>query len=204
MSVHALLVSSGFSSEKIYNKVGDLVKDRNYKTAQIITTAHPKKEEASWAKITKEQLENLKLKVSFVDFDNGESISDDTDVIYVCGGNTFHLLHSIQQSSFSIKDQLQNFFDNGGLYIGSSAGAVIFSPTISSAGEIHPDKNYDGITDVRGFNYISQHIIPHYTRVMDDDISAFMLKHNLQEKEIVRLKNGEGVYVYGGNSKIIK
>lgn len=199
----ALLVSSGFSSDSIYRKVEELVNKNNYKNAEIVTTAHPKKENAQWSGITKYQLERLGLSVSFVDFDNGGCVSEDVDLLYVCGGNTFHLLHSIQKSSFPIREQLQRFFNRGGLYIGSSAGAVIFSPTIDSAGEVHPDKNYDNVLDTSGLGYISQHIIPHYSESMESSISDFVSKYNIEDKDIIRLKNGMGVYLYHGNIEII-
>ena len=138
MAFHGLLVSSGFSSGTIRKKVAAIANDRAYSKAHIITTARPEKEHAPWNKITKEQLEEMGMRVSFVDFDIGESLADDVDLIYVCGGNTFHLLHSIQQASVSIRDQVVSLCDRGGLYIGSSAGAVLVSPTIASAGEVHP------------------------------------------------------------------
>ena len=77
-------------------------------------------------------------------------------ICYMCvGGNTFHLLHSIQSSSVSIQDQVLAMCNRGGLYIGSSAGAVLVSPSIASAGEVHPDRNVDGVVDLTGFHFYS-------------------------------------------------
>ena len=189
--VHALLVSSGFSSDIVYNKVREIAKKRGYKRGAVITTAHPKKELAHWSIKTKEQIESLGLEVSFIDFDRGEGIDEDIDLIYVCGGNTFHLLHSIQQSKFNIKSQIESLFNRGGLYIGSSAGAVICGPSIVSAGEVHPDKNDDEVEDLRGFSFTKYHVIPHYDEAFKELVEEFSARHG----EIYLLKNGEALYL---------
>ena len=204
MAFHGLLVSSGFSSPAIRNKAANIAADRGYTQAHIVTTARPEKEKAPWVPVTKEQLEEMGMSVSFVDFDAGESLDKDVDLIYVCGGNTFHLLHSIQNASVSIQEQVTDMCNRGGLYIGSSAGAVLVSPTIASAGEVHPNKNMDGITDLTGFNFISQHIIPHHTSALDIEIADFREKYGLTEDEIVFLRDGEGLYIEGNTQTLIQ
>ena len=203
MAFHGLLVSSGFSSPVIREKVAVIASDRNYKKAHIITTARPEKENAPWNKVTKEQLEEMGMHVSFVDFDRDETLAEDVDLIYVCGGNTFHVLHSIRNASTSIQKQIVAMCNRSGLYIGSSAGAVLVSPTIASAGEIHPDKNKDGVTDLTGLHFIDQHIVPHYDVSLDGEIAAFRKKYNLHDDEIIVLRDGEGLYVNNGVQEII-
>ena len=203
MTFHGLLVSSGFSAASIREKVANIAQDRKYKEAHIVTTARPEKENAPWNKVTKKQLEEMGMRVSFIDFDAGESLADTVDLIYVCGGNTFHLLHSIQQSSAPIREQIIAMCDRGGLYIGSSAGAVLVSPTIASAGEVHPDKNEDNIQDLTGLHFIEQHIIPHYNTSLDKEIAAFREAYTLDKNEVLLLQDGEGVYLYNGTQQII-
>ena len=203
MAFHGLLVSSGFSSDTIRERVVHVAKERGYRTAHIVTTARPEKEHAPWNKVTKKQLEEMGMRVSFVDFDAGESLADAVDLIYVCGGNTFHLLHSIQHAAAPIREQVAALCDRGGLYIGSSAGAVLVSPTIAAAGEVHPDKNEDGVTDLTGLHFIEQHIIPHYDSSLDEEIDRFRETHNLREDEVVLLQDGEGLYVNEGAQEII-
>jgi peptidase E len=45
------------------------------------------------------------------------------DVIYFCGGSTSYLLKRINETGF--KPSLKKFVDNGGIYIGVSAGSII-------------------------------------------------------------------------------
>lgn len=203
MAFHGLLVSSGFSSSAVRDKVAVLVSERKYVRAHIVTTARPEKEKAPWVSVTKGQLEGMGIKVSFVDFDVGESFDVAVDLIYVCGGNTFHLLYSIRHSPSPIRDQITAMCDRGGLYIGSSAGAVLASPSIASAGEVHPDKNTDGVTDLTGLHFISQHIIPHYDSSLDAEIAVFREKYGLSAREILPLRDGEGLYVDGGQQTLI-
>ena len=198
MAFRGVLVSSGFSSPAILGKVRATAGDRGYAKAHIITTAHPKKERAPWNGITKQQLEDMGLTVSFVDFDAGESIDDDADLLYVCGGNTFRLLHGIRTAAAPIRDQIASLCDRGGLYVGSSAGAVIVGPDITSAGEIHPDKNHDGITDLTGLRFIPRHVIPHYTPAMDAAVAAFRVRHGIPADAMLLLRDGEGVSVADG------
>ena len=204
MAFHGLLVSSGFSSSVVRGKVASLAAERGYTRAHIVTTARPEKEKAPWVSVTKEQLEEMGMTASFVDFDVGESLDERVDLLYVCGGNTFHLLHSIQHSSVSIRDQVAVMCSRGGLYIGSSAGAVLVSPTVVSAGEVHPDRNTDGVNDLAGFHFISQHIIPHYNSSLDGEITAFREKYGLSEDEVLPLRDGEGLYVDGDTQVLIR
>lgn len=45
------------------------------------------------------------------------------DTIYVCGGDTEYLLQRINDSDFNIS--LKQFVDNGGVYVGVSAGSIV-------------------------------------------------------------------------------
>ncbi len=204
MVLHGLLVSSGFSSTTIREKVVRIAQERSYKKAHIITTAQPEKEKAPWNKVTKKQLEEMGMTVSFVDFDVGESLDDTVDLIYVCGGNTFHLLHSIHNSPAPIRKQIIALCNRGGLYIGSSAGAVLVSPSIASAGEVHPDKNKDRVTDVTGLHFIKEYIIPHYDPSFDEEITNFRKKYKVSKNEVILLRDGEGLYVHNATQEIIK
>ena len=53
------------------------------------------------------------------------------DIIYVSGGNTFHLLNQVRRTGFDtwLKENLDNK-----VYVGTSAGSIIITPTIAIAG----------------------------------------------------------------------
>ena len=195
--VHALLLSSGLRGDAIESHLGHLITERGYRRAVVVVTAHPKKETAPWASVTKEQLESFGLEVSYVDFDEGETISDEVDLVYVCGGNTYHLLASIQRSPQNVLESFSKLFERGGLYVGSSAGAVICCPSIASAGEVGGDKNTDGITDLTGFGWVPYHVSPHYTPEDDSAIEAF-------DGTVRPLRDEQGIYLSEGTEVILK
>ena len=56
------------------------------------------------------------------------------DAIFVGGGNTFRLLHSLYQTDLLLP--IRTWVKEGRLYIGSSAGAVIASPTIKTTNDM--------------------------------------------------------------------
>ncbi len=185
-----LLASSGFSNPKVWNKFANLVKEKDYKTAVIVTTAHPKKEKAIWAQETKRQMSSIGLSVSFVDFEKGEGKNIEADVIYVCGGNTFRLLKGAMEVDF--KKEVEGLFKRGGTYVGSSAGSIILSPTIATASEISPDKNEVGLSDLSGLDVISFHIVPHYRKEDAKSFDNFKKRH-IEGAEA--LEDGEALYI---------
>lgn len=196
--LNALLVSSGFSSEKVVDLVKSIINDKGYSKGVVITTAHPKRENAHWSKITKEQLELFGLEMGFVDFSKGESIGEDIDLIYVTGGNTFELLKYAKDVNF--KADLDKFFERGGLYIGSSAGALILSKDITSAAEISPDENEIGLEDLSGLGYVDFHFVPHYRKEMEVEVERFK---KLTEHEVKVFRNGEGIYLKGDSALLL-
>ena len=188
---HILLTSSGFSNSTLLDLVQSLVDKNGYKTACVITTAHPKKEKSVWATHTYSQLADLGVTVTFVDFEKGENGSG-ADILYVCGGNTCTLAHYAREAGFI--DVVNDCMQRGGMYIGSSAGSVLLSPTIASAAEIHPDKNATGLQDLLGLDVIDFHIIPHY-RDTDAQIVANFKKRHIEPTEILR--DGEAIHIHG-------
>lgn len=197
MAPHLLLLSSGLSSERIRRLLGSLVRVRGYRKAQIIPSAHPKKERAPWAQRTREQLEGIGLEVRFTDLDaKREAIADDADLVYVCGGNTYHLLKSIQEHPSDIRAGLHEVFSRGGLYVGTSAGAVVAGPDVRCA-SVGGDANKARVTDFTAFQFIDRHIIPHYTPSLEEKIGQFARSCGVEQAAIQRLQDDEGLYGTG-------
>ena len=67
---------------------------------------------------------------NIISFDFDDVISDlemeTYDAIYVCGGSTQHLLNKFNEE----KLPLRNYLDNGGIYIGVSAGSIILAQNL--------------------------------------------------------------------------
>lgn len=80
------------------------------------------------------------------------------NAVYVCGGNTFYLLEHMRKSGFS--HLVPHFVDDGLLYIGSSAGAVVTAPDIGYAAGLD-DPSKASLDDHAGLNLVDFAVLPH-------------------------------------------
>ena len=189
----AVLTASSFSDVGVRAVVARFVRERGYRSCVIVTTAHPKKEHAPWVAPTVRVFEDLGVVVRYVDLERRE-LPEREDIIYVCGGNTPRLLKAARETNF--KQALFSLAARGGLYIGSSAGSVLLSPTIEAATQISPaDRNTVGLTDLTGLCLVPFHIVVHYTDAMKEQLAAFSRAH--PDYPTLPLRNGEAILVEG-------
>ena len=83
---------------------------------------------------------------------------NNSDLVYVCGGNTFHYLDRLRK--LECIEKIKDFVNMGGLYLGVSAGSVLAGLNINISSPW--DENDIGLTDFIGFNFIDFAICPHY------------------------------------------
>lgn len=126
-----LLTSTGFDNDNIMNKFIDLlnVDVKDAKVLFIITAAN----DPDSVRILSGCLDDL-TKCGITDnnitvYDMHKLISEEEinkyDAIYVCGGSTKYLVDRI--SELNIKPVIDKYIENGGIYIGVSAGSVCAS-----------------------------------------------------------------------------
>lgn len=187
-----LLLSNGLANKSVENFLHKRVLDFNYKKGVIITTAHPKKENSTWAPITKKQLEKMGLDVLFVDLDKDELIPENTDLIYVIGGDTLKLIEAIKNHKLqNIEEEIAKVVNSKGVYVGSSAGAVLVSTSV-----LQFDKNFEKkytINDIKsekfkGLNFIDAIVLPHYKKEKQYHISE-----KLKSNKFITLELPDGV-----------
>lgn len=126
-----LLTSTGFENENIKNKFIELlnVDVKDAKVLFVITAANDPGAVRFLSKclddLTKCGISDDNIKV----YDMHKLISEEEiskcDVIYVCGGSTKYLADRI--SELNIKPIIDKYIENGGIYIGVSAGSVCTS-----------------------------------------------------------------------------
>ena len=98
---------------------------------------------------------------------------DNYEAIFVGGGNTFRLLHSLQKQGL-LNAICKAVNDNGMRYMGSSAGSNIACPTICTTNDmpiIYPEAGFGAL------NLVSFQLNPHY---IDPDITS---KHMGETRE---------------------
>ncbi|MGD9650118.1 MAG: Type 1 glutamine amidotransferase-like domain-containing protein [Dongiaceae bacterium] len=95
------------------------------------------------------------------------------DIVYIGGGNTFFLLEKLKQCNF--KEALDDFLKKGGLYIGSSAGAIAACPDI---GFIAPmdDPSIAKLSDNKGLGLVDFSVLPHLENKEYEEYAAAALE----------------------------
>lgn len=126
-----LLTSAGLENISIKNKFLDLVmKEPSDIKALFITTAAIDTEAIIVLPKCLEDLFSCGIKEdNIMVYDMHKLISfyelQKYDVVYVCGGNTSYLVDRIKEVGF--KNSIDKYLEQGGIYIGVSAGSVAAS-----------------------------------------------------------------------------
>lgn len=89
-----------------------------------------------------------------------EAVVDTLDVLYVAGGNTFHLLHEVRRSG--LDRMLERRLAEGLAYVGVSAGSVIMGPDIAPVSVLDDPAEAPDLTSTKGLGYVPYVVVPHY------------------------------------------
>ena len=181
-----------------------LTKEKVKKALFIIAAAVPYglEERPEWLTKSVNEISGFVDSYDEVTLEEGAHIPDsldEYDLVFVSGGNLFYLAYRLVETGFD--ELLKDYTNTGGLYSGSSAGALIlmndiYEFAIADDSSIVP-KIYPGL------GLINEAIIPHadnkgYKGIMLD------ISKKYQDKglEIITL-NDEQVYVVDGLEKRI-
>lgn len=196
-----LLTSDGFTNPNIGKRFLELV-GKNSKDIKVlfIPTASRGEDEMSYVYESEKELIDLGILKENIIWakDLSEANTNDMDVMYVCGGNTFYLLSEIRKTGFDKK--IIDFVNSGKVYIGVSAGSIIMCPDISISAPFDP--NDVGLQDTTGLKMINKVITPHYQRKEKEVIDEIEKKLNWDV--IIRLNDGQAVEVLGEDLKVIE
>ena len=94
------------------------------------------------------------------------------DVIFVGGGNTFHLLDQARKTGFG-EWTIGEVSNHKKVYLGASAGSLLVTSTIAVASVEGGDENLVGLTDLRGLALVDFEFLPH----VPDDITLDAARH---------------------------
>lgn len=198
-----LLTSNGFYTEKIkkqFLKLIDCVpKELN---VAIITTASPKKEKNPFAQKAKRDFKEMGFeKIEFIDveFDDPKRLLG-KDIIYINGGNPFHLLFHVKKSGAD--KILQQLASQNVVIVGVSAGSVILGPNIKVVHFFTPEMNVHKMKDFSALGLTDLIVFPHYNKedIFKDD-SNKSIEERLTEFELLenckvtRLKDEDYVII---------
>ena len=195
-----LLTSIGLTSRQLRSFVSDFKKRKNSKTVLIITTANTLKEFNPLALLTYAHFLSIGFKsrnIFFHDIEKNSNPKTETDILFVCGGNSFELLYQAQKCNF--KEYIRSIIDGGGLYIGSSAGSILLAPSVFIASQINPDRDKRELQSYSGLNVVNTTIFPHYKPKYEFQIRSFEI--HIKER-VVRVSDGQGALC--DENKLIK
>lgn len=145
-----------------------LAKDpRKLKLLFIDTAAEVEKGDLQWLKDDHNSLIKTGFKVT--DFTiTGKKLNEirskleETDIIYVSGGNQFYLLYHIQQTRCA--KLISNLVKKGKIYIGTSAGSIVAGPDIYITRFIDDAKKakYLNLKSYQGLGLVNFIVLPHW------------------------------------------
>jgi len=197
-----LLTSAGLENPKIGEEFLKLV----YKPAPkikilFIPTAARTNEELYYVGKAKKELLEIGIKNEIIliynlDGDIGNAKLEHIDVIYVCGGNTFYLLHRVREDNFG--EKIREMVHKGIVYVGASAGSILAGPNIEISGR---DKNDVELKEFTGLNLTDKIISPHYTDEEEDIINEFEQETG---RKIIRLTDKQALLVTDSNIKVVE
>jgi len=197
------LTSAGLPPETIGDFLRLLDKKPTKTKVCFITTASNSEEDKWYVEKDRERLQELGFRVTELDIkgENEQSLGDkleNSDVIFVEGGNTFYLLKYVMESGFD--KALKSFLDRGGIYLGVSAGSMIAGPNIESAGWKHADRNIVNLKDLTGLKLVPFVISPHTDETNIDAIKECAGEANYP---VVALTDKQAILVENGVQKIV-
>jgi dipeptidase E len=114
--------------------------------------------------------------------DNGKKAIEQTDAIFIGGGNTFRLLKALQ--NLELLEPIRRKVKSGAPYIGSSAGSNVAGPTIKTTKDmpIVQPRSFDSL------GLVAFQISPHY---LDPDPNSTHMGETQQERILQFLEENE-------------
>ena len=202
-----LILASEF--DVLFPKIKNSGIFKSYKKAVFIPTACMYKEKdyvVYFENQVQKQFSSLSitseiLEISAHPAQEVERILQACDIVYVGGGNTFFLLEKMKNCNF--KNALNKFFKKGGLYIGSSAGAIVTCPDIGFI-QFMDEPEKANLKNYTGLGYIDFPLIPHldHEKYSKD---AITIRNELktENKPVIGLKDNQGLFVQGNYIELL-
>lgn len=175
-----LLTSAGLSNSTLVNAFNDLVglPTEKIHIAFIPTAANVEEGDKDWLINDLINLKNQNYSVDIVDISALPKKIwlpriKDANVIFVGGGNTFHLMHWFEKSG--LKELLLELIKTR-VYVGISAGSCVTGPTIYNSVQNLFGEKYE-LKIKNGLNLVNLQIIPHlnspyFTKIREENLAV--------------------------------
>ena len=201
--IKLLLTSTGFVNKNISKVFLKLVnKSASNIKVLFIPIASRSKEELHYVAESRKELISLGIKednIFNLEIDNKPDLKElnKLDVIYVCGGNTFYLLHKLKETGFY--DIIKDLVRKNKIYVGVSAGSIVVGPDIKIASI--GDKNDIKLKNFMGLCLTKTIVSPHFCNKERGAIEKFRKTTNFR---VVPLNDMQALLVLGDKERVIK
>ncbi len=170
------------------------------KTVAFIPTASLTETINFYVKSGRKALEKAGLIVREVEItklshDEISSILNDSDYIYVTGGNTFFLLQELNKKG--VDKMIAEQIKLGKTYIGESAGAIIMASDVEyiKAVNFDPIDKAPELTDLSSLGLIDFYVIPHYGNFPFKKKGEKIIQLYNEKLELIPISNKQAILV---------
>lgn len=131
----------------------------------VQTAAEVETGNLSWLKADRQALLDAGFPVTDFTFHGQNEASlremlDQTDLLFLSGGNTLYLLQEIQKSG--LDKIIKEYLDRGLIYAGSSAGSIVAGPSIEMTPHLDDLSKAPDIQGFKGLNLTDVVVFPHW------------------------------------------
>lgn len=194
-----------------FAKVADLLPEfldgslEGKKVAFIPTASLPEKV-TFFVEGDKKALEKLGMIVENVEVSTApwRSISktlDESDIVFVSGGNTFFLLQEMRKTKADAA--ILELIKGGKPYIGSSAGSIVLAPDIRYIERMDSPKKAPELKDSAGLGAIDFYPLPHYGNSPFKKIGELIKAEYGDTLAIEAIGNHQAIAVRGNQRRVM-
>lgn len=124
------------------------------------------------------------------------------DVICVSGGDVFYMMEKSIYSGFF--KALERLLDEGKIYVGGSAGAVLLGPSLEPVKTLDRPELAPGLKNLNGPGFVDFVIIPHFgEEKYKDRMQKILEEYKDFQYRLIPLTNNQAIEVEGSKFKIL-
>jgi dipeptidase E len=182
-----LLTSTGLSVEHIKTHFIKIVKDPAASSVSIICNACKDGKDNKYARLAQEQFLDLgfqHVNLFNVLTDNLVEIFN-SQILYICGGNTFKLMSELYQSQ-SIPLIYEFALKKDNIILGVSAGSIVLGESLDTTF----DENDVGLKNHEGLKLVPFSVIVHF-----DNTRVSKYQQLSQTKKVKTLTNSQAIFI---------
>jgi dipeptidase E len=120
------------------------------------------------------------------------------DVIFVSGGNTYHLLEQARASG--LLEWLKHNLESK-VYVGSSAGSILATPTINVGGLQQADRNINNLQDLDAMGLVDFEFVPHALSFFTEEVIEDFAKAS--KHSVYAADDATAIKVVDGKAEVV-